>query len=304
MKKTTLNFIFFFALLVTSTKSMPMFKKQHQHKVEVLTTKVDTSSSKHAKDENLSKLLEKECPICFEEVPIGSFFKLNCKHKFCKHCLQDIINTASKKGLVPLCSICRTTISNTDCKKLNSNSPSTSVSHTNFSVDNALKILIIPSCLAAYSLYRYLSRKKTVTVPTDENKQSIQSCLSKKISSVKKILLDHTSDIIVTSLASTGLFIVLTKSSVNLGLPLNRYAYNKLGSTYWKIMSFFNQYPYLGLIKNQFDNGNLINASLSVAGGLLIRYVYKLLDGTSYKPKKKPPFVDSKTGTNNANTKA
>lgn len=51
-----------------------------------------------------------ECGICYENVKIKKFIKLNCNHEFCKNCIKNIL--INEEGNTAHCPFCRSAINN------------------------------------------------------------------------------------------------------------------------------------------------------------------------------------------------
>jgi hypothetical protein len=54
--------------------------------------------------------LDKECPICFNEVTYENIQKTNCNHEFCKECLTKTIKGFANRRSKSKCPICRMNI--------------------------------------------------------------------------------------------------------------------------------------------------------------------------------------------------
>jgi hypothetical protein len=50
---------------------------------------------------------EQECAICYENINCIDLVSLNCKHKFCSHCIKGILNTHNNIYYRPACALCR-----------------------------------------------------------------------------------------------------------------------------------------------------------------------------------------------------
>jgi hypothetical protein len=61
---------------------------------------------------NLDELCN--CNICWEDIEKRNFVKLGCGHEFCKECLHQSMK--NDKRAIPLCSYCRSEITNVTCR--------------------------------------------------------------------------------------------------------------------------------------------------------------------------------------------
>lgn len=143
----------------------------------------------------------------------------------------------------------------------------------------------IPIGLGCYGLYKFFAPKKASnTKPTDKVQESTQSWFSRVKQTIReKVQSTSKSDILVPTLASAGLFALLTKTHVNLSIPAHNWVYNTLGG---KFCSNIKHTKLGNMLFKTIENRHAANAVASITGGLLVGHVYKLLDGSSTRKKK------------------
>lgn len=304
MQKPKLLLLFFLTFLAASSNIISMAREKPD------TTSVGDSSS------------DNECCVCFYD-KTGKEFTLICNHQICTVCAAKFLKKIDatcplcrgefreKKEPAKLGDIDRRTVYNNHDSRYDyeyyddhyesrypaSNNAGSNRNYVkkNLNYAEIAKYVFIGCALTGYGVYRFFIKKKTTnTTPEDKVKEGSPSWLSKKFASVKqsikeKVQSTSKSDVLVPAIVGTGLFALLTKQRVNLSLPIQDYAYNKLGNKrYCDIEDSFYGNIFSRAILNEFQNGRAINAGLSVTGGLLAGYCYKLLDGSSSKAKKQP----------------
>jgi len=68
---------------------------------------VDVDNENCENCENSENSENGECNVCYEKFEKKKFVKLNCKHEFCKGCINQILK---KQDVIPRCPYCRTRI--------------------------------------------------------------------------------------------------------------------------------------------------------------------------------------------------
>lgn len=70
------------------------------------------SERKFAIQSNLDKIESQEkcnCNICYDEINVTNFVKLNCNHEFCKECIKSTLKSCNIFS-EPMCALCRAPI--------------------------------------------------------------------------------------------------------------------------------------------------------------------------------------------------
>lgn len=79
----------------------------HKYNVYVKPETTDTNTN-HSEDSC--------CPVCYENIELDNFVKLNCGHEFCGECTKKICNQS--KYTRATCAFCRTDITDIECKNV------------------------------------------------------------------------------------------------------------------------------------------------------------------------------------------
>lgn len=145
------------------------------------------------------------------------------------------------------------------------------------------------AALAGYAGYKLgkgiISAKNWFSKKYPNLSQKIKATTSKV-----QTYVNSKSHILVPAAASTGLFALLTAARTNLSQPILNFAYRKLGDERFTNIMHLN--PFGSLLREGIENKHVVNAGLSLTGGLLAGAGYKLFSGSTYKPKNRPrPFI-------------